>query len=177
MLFFCLLILIGAIIPTVLTVSFSRGNLTSSFSQSHLEVTDTAVFILPAVVYTTVITIVITSFSIMVLALFVSHKIAGPFFRIEQDINVIATGDLTHTIYLRKKDQLKDLSIDINNMTSNLSDKLKKIQNGIEAIKHRAIVLEVSPWFMSELDHLQNRIEKNFKLSAASHQISRHTGL
>jgi methyl-accepting chemotaxis protein len=164
---FCLLVLLGAIISTSLTIYFSQGNLTSSFSKSHLEVTTTAAFVLPAVIYTNLITIIIISLSILALTLFVSHKIAGPLFRIEKDIKVIAEGDLTHIIYLRQKDQIRELSIDINKMTTNLKEKMTTIHDTVAEIMVRAKELDTPQWFHDELHQLQDRINQNFKLKSS----------
>ena len=164
MLYFCLLILIGGIMSTGLILFFSKGNLTSLFSNSPLVATDTAFFILPAVLYTNLVTIVITSLSIIAVTLFVSRKIAGPLFRLEKDITVIAEGDLTHTVRLRKGDQLRELSAAINRMTARLNEKITHVQAGLEQIVLSASDKGAPEGFLQHLRQLQERAHQNFKL-------------
>lgn len=161
---FCLSILFGGILSTCLVLYFSQGNLTSLFSNSRLVVTDTAFFILPAVLYTNLVTIVIISLSMIVVTLFVSHKIAGPLFRLEKDISVIAEGDLTYTVYLRKGDQLKELSADINLMTKSLNNNVIKIKADVERIMISASNQNTPEWFQQKLQQLHERIGLQFKL-------------
>lgn len=161
---FCLLILIGGILSTGLMLYFSQGNLTSLFSNSRLVITDTAVFILPAVIYTNLVTIVIISLSMIAVTLFVSHKIAGPLFRLEQDVKVIAEGDLTFTVRFREGDQLRELSADINQMTMHLNNKVAKIQAGVERVLISAAGQNTPEWFQQQLQQLHEQIGRNFKL-------------
>jgi len=50
----------------------------------------------------------------LLLALFLPQKIAGPIFRIEQDLMQIRTGDLTKKVNLRCADILKELAESVN---------------------------------------------------------------
>jgi len=67
------------------------------------------------------------------LSIFVSHKIAGPVYRLEESAKIIASGDLSKRIKLRQGDELQDLADAFNTMTESL-DKLvgedqKMLQN------------------------------------------------
>lgn len=50
----------------------------------------------------------------LLLAIFLPQKIAGPIFRVEQDLLEIREGDLTKTVTLRNGDVLKDLAQSVN---------------------------------------------------------------
>jgi methyl-accepting chemotaxis protein len=161
---FCVLILGGGILSTALVLYFSMGNLTALFQNSRLVITDTAFFILPAVLYTSFITIVLISLTVILVALFVSHKIAGPIFRLEKDISVIGKGDLAYRIHLRKGDQLRELSADINQMTASLNTKIIRIQSGLERVMLLASEQNAPQRFQEELHQLHERIHQNFTL-------------
>ena len=45
-----------------------------------------------------------------VLSVYVSHQVAGPAYRIKKGMQKILAGDLTSSIYLRRRDDLKDLA-------------------------------------------------------------------
>lgn len=161
---FCLLVVFGEILSTGLILFFSRGNLTSLFSNSHLVVTDTADFILPAVLYSNLITIILISLAMIVVTLFVSHKIAGPLFRLEKDVNVIAGGDLTYTVRLRKADQLKELSNDINQMTMKLNNKVIGIQDRVKRIGVMAREQNAPQWFQEKMLLIDKQVGQMFKI-------------
>jgi methyl-accepting chemotaxis protein len=100
----------------------------------------------------------------IVVTLFVSHKLAGPMFRFEADLEVIGKGDLTKKIRLRKKDQLKDVVVTLNRMTENLHEKVTGIHRDIVRLSETAENIGVSPELIKELNDLRGKIESNFKL-------------
>lgn len=160
---FCLLILVGVIVSTCLLFLFSQDSLTSSFNQSRLVIKQTSVAILPAAIYTNLITLGLITLATIIVTLFVSHKLAGPMFRFEADLEVIGEGDLTKIIRLRKRDQLKDIVETLNRMTGNLHDKVTGIHSDIVRLSELAVNLESSPELIKELNDLRGRIETNFK--------------
>jgi methyl-accepting chemotaxis protein len=64
--------------------------------------------------------LVFTTFSI-----FLSHRIAGPIFKIKSVIDQIASGKTPQKFYLRKHDEFKELAESVNNLIEYM-DKLKK---------------------------------------------------
>ena len=64
----------------------------------------------------------------LLLALFLPQKIAGPIFRIEQDLLQIRTGDLTKTVNLRCADILKELAESVNMTMGDIGHMVKDIQ-------------------------------------------------
>jgi len=53
---------------------------------------------------------------VLIVSAVISHRMAGPIFKFEKSCAVVAEGDLTHRVYLRKGDQLTDLQDHFNNM-------------------------------------------------------------
>ncbi len=70
--------------------------------------------------------IIILSALIFIFAIYVSHRIAGPIYRMKFIIRDIGEGKLDTRIYLRKNDELHDLADEINKMQDNLKAILKK---------------------------------------------------
>lgn len=171
---FCILVFVSALISTGMILYFSRGSLTSMFSQSRLMVTDTARYLLPTVVYANLVTIVIIAVAVMLVTLFISHKVAGPLFHFEKDVKAIADGDLTLTIRLRKKDQLRELAQNINQMTSCLNRKVREIQTELEKIIHSASEEGAPQWFRDELERLSRELHENFKLEKPEPELRKH---
>jgi len=161
---FCFIVLAGSIISTLLIFFFSRGTLTSSFENSRLVVENTALAILPAIIYTNIITLFMISLATIVAVLFLSHKIAGPMFRFEKELREIGEGDLTKIIRLRKNDQIKDMAESLNEMTSKIHGKLNDIQGDIERLITSAADQNVPPEFIEALKRLYQSMHTHFKL-------------
>lgn len=161
---FCLLILIGAMISTVLLFLFSQGTLTTSFQQSRLVIKNTAVAIFPAVIYTNLITLGLITLATICVTLFVSHKLAGPMFRFEKELEEIGKGDLTKKISLRKKDQLKDMGESLNKMIEGLHEKVLAAQTELEHIIDSASKQNAPGGLIQELNHLHQKIGSSFKI-------------
>lgn len=161
---FCLLVLIGAIISTGLLFLFSQGTLTSSFQQSRLIIKNTALAILPSVVYTNLITLALITLATIIVTLFVSHKVAGPMFRFEKELKAIGEGNLTKKIMLRKKDQIKDMADCLNNMVASLHEKILDIQTAVEHIRNSASGQSAPEGLVEELQQLHHKIQHSFRI-------------
>ncbi len=71
---------------------------------------------------------------IAIISIFVSHKIAGPVYRLEESTKLIASGDLTHKVHLRHGDELGDLQDAFNTMSESLSKMVYKDREIIERL-------------------------------------------
>jgi len=164
MLRFCLVILIGAGISSALLLAFSQGTLTSSFQDSRLVVRETSMAILPAVVYTNLINLGLISLASILVTLFVSHKIAGPLYRFELELNRIADGDLTRDIHLRQHDQITDIAKSLNNMTGSLNGKVGEIRTTLAELAQTATDAQDATALAQQLTGLGQKIDETFKL-------------
>jgi methyl-accepting chemotaxis protein len=138
--------------------------LTSSFENSRLVVQKTSLAIMPAVLWTNLITLILITLATIFVVLFVSHKIAGPLFRFEKELREIATGDLTKTIHLRKKDQITDMARELNTMTASLREKMLAIRSELEKTIESATRENASPELMEALNRLHRSMEMHFKI-------------
>lgn len=71
---------------------------------------------------------------IAIISLFVSHKIAGPVYRLEESSKLIAAGDLTHKVHLRQGDELFDLQDAFNKMSDSLCSMVAKDREIIDRL-------------------------------------------
>ena len=161
---FCVLILLGVVISTGLLFMFSQDTLTSSFDQSRLVIKKTSLAILPAAIYTNLITLGLITLATIAVTLFVSHKLAGPMFRFEADLKIIGDGDLTKKVRLRKKDQFMAIVDTLNRMTASLHEKLVVINTETERLRDMATGQDASPELIEGLNDLHKRIETDFKI-------------
>lgn len=58
----------------------------------------------------------------------VSHRIAGPIFNMERGLRNVASGDLSFTVHLRKKDNFHEVGEQMNQAVSVLREKISEAQ-------------------------------------------------
>ena len=161
---FCLVVLGGVFVSTGIFFLLSSGSLTSSFQDSRLVIKETSYATLPIVLYTNLITLGMITIATIFITLLVSHKLAGPLFRFEKDLNEIGKGNLVKQIKLRKQDQLKDVAESLNAMINDLHAKVLDIRTELDQIIKLASQQKVSDELFEKLNHLRQGIDTKFQL-------------
>jgi signal transduction histidine kinase len=76
------------------------------------------------------IRMIILSFSLILVfttfSIFLSHKIAGPIYKIKTVIDKMASGSMPSKVFLRKNDEFKELADSVNNLIEYLKENQKK---------------------------------------------------
>ncbi len=161
---FCLILLAGVIISTGLLFFFSQETLTSSFENSRLVIKNTGSAILPVIIMTNLITLGIICIATIIVTLFMSHRIAGPMFRFEKDLEKIKQGDLNVNVNLRKKDQFSDLALAMNDMTQGIHQKVSKVHERIDEIFPMPTELATCKECERKVKELKDMLTKEFSL-------------
>jgi methyl-accepting chemotaxis protein len=76
------------------------------------------------------------------LAVFYTHRIAGPAYRIQQDLRKIGQGILTTRVRTRRSDQLKDLESEINRVAEELEQGILQVKESILELENNLVDLE-----------------------------------
>ncbi|GAB4275947.1 MAG: hypothetical protein Kow0029_17480 [Candidatus Rifleibacteriota bacterium] len=129
----------GIIISTMLMVAFGVGWIIYHTSWSQIANTpdltlDKLSSIFDSVNSILIRWIIVFVFIIAILSIFVSHKIAGPVYRLEETTRIIASGDLTYQVNLRHGDELGDLQEAFNKMSDSLRKMVAKDREIIEKL-------------------------------------------
>ena len=151
---FCLLIVIGSLISGAIIYGMSRATVTTAFENSHLTIKSTADFILPAVLLSSAVVILMIGIATIAITLFTSHRIAGPLYRIEKDINEITSGNLNVAFNLRHGDEIKPIAASLDRMAKSLKEKILAVK---EALTQLESEINRSPSPASE--NIKNRIK------------------
>ena len=114
-------ILLTISIASVLAYLYSRGVIDAEVLSFKIEVRQLSEVMLPVLVAGSLTSLIAG----LLLALFLPQKIAGPIYRIEQDILQVGTGNLTKTITLRKNDILKDFAASVNISVADIGNMVK----------------------------------------------------
>lgn len=130
---FCVIIILSALIIASIVYALSMSSATTVFENSRLEVKSTADFILPLLILSSLVAIIAAGSITAIVTLFISHRIAGPLYRLEKDIAEVNNGNLNVEIRVRKKDELQDLARSLNLMLKSirntLAETVKELQN------------------------------------------------
>ncbi len=161
---FCLIILLGAVVSTGLLFLLSQGSLTSTFENSKLVIRKTSVAILPSMIYTNLVTLALVTVATIAVVLFISHKIAGPMFRLARELKEIQEGDLTKNIRLRKEDQITEMAAGINALSTSFRAKILELESELDRLKEIAEEENASDQVKEGLNRLRDRIHDQFKL-------------
>ncbi|MEA1969039.1 MAG: methyl-accepting chemotaxis protein [Thermodesulfobacteriota bacterium] len=132
---FCVILLIGGCLSIGITYFTTSDTITSTFSNSRLVIENTSTAILPSVIFTNLITTGVVILIAVVVILFVSHKIAGPMYRFDKDIQRISQGDFKNHIHIRNGDQFKVMAASLNRMIDSLQSRVNSVKQEMDSFE------------------------------------------
>lgn len=127
-------VIVGCLLFALLLGIFSADTMTISYTDNGVQVGRTPWMLLKSAVTANWIFLVIGGTFLVLASMIGTHRIAGPLFRFEKVLNIMAEGNLSDTIQLREKDEGKELAAKINDFNSTLSKQLRGIDRHTEAI-------------------------------------------
>ena len=119
-------VLLSSLIAALILYFYANQELGDSFYDAHITIRRVSDLLWPVVAAGSLVSLL----SGMLLAVFLPQKIAGPIYRIEEDLAPIGKGDLTVKISLRAEDPLQDFAARINAIIGDLRVKVIRIQDG-----------------------------------------------
>ncbi len=142
---FVLLLTVMATISSVTLYFLAGSELKSSYYEAHSSIKSMWDILGPTVLITNFISLFIISIATVYVILYISHKIAGPLFKLEKSINEISGGNLHLHLGLREGDQLKTLSDSLKNLVSKFSERIKVmklVSNDMFSLEEKLKTLE-----------------------------------
>ena len=132
---FCAIVIIGSFISIGLIYAISKGTVTTSFENSRLVIKSTSDFILPGVLMISAVIVLCASIATVFVTLYTSHKIAGPLYRLEKDIEEVTAGNLNKTFHLREQDEIQALSLSLEKMSTSLREKIQSAKKTLDELE------------------------------------------
>ncbi|MEA3306145.1 MAG: methyl-accepting chemotaxis protein, partial [Candidatus Omnitrophota bacterium] len=77
---------------------------------SRIKIVPSAKFIMPGLILSSLISVTLVGIATIIVVMFVSHRIAGPLYKLESLLERMAGGDVGFDICLRRKDEVKKLA-------------------------------------------------------------------
>jgi methyl-accepting chemotaxis protein len=98
------------------------------------------------------------------LTIFISHKVAGPVYRLEKFAEDFRNGDFTSRIYLRQGDELLDVASDFNKTGDFIRDRVKQLADLSAQMLEAAKAAGAPPDKVTLLEKAFNDFKANIRL-------------
>lgn len=135
---FCMVALGAMFVSGIVLYFLSRDTITATYQFHHLALRTTAEAILRPLFFTNGVVLLCFLAATVYMTIYVSHKIGGPLWHFGRSLKSIGEGDLRIQINLRKKDQLKELAAQINEMTQGLRGRVCEVQEQVVRLRDSA---------------------------------------
>ncbi|GAB6097827.1 hypothetical protein JCM14469_40810 [Desulfatiferula olefinivorans] len=119
---------------TVLFIYFTSDTMSISYGSQDLTLGRTPEVLMDMILSIHGILIFVCGLFIIHFTTRMTHRIAGPFFKISRALDGMIAGDLTRDIHLRKNDEYKDIAEKINRFNEVTHGKLMEIQSVSQAL-------------------------------------------
>jgi len=168
----------GGIFFIVLMGFFTTESMTISYNSNNMEMIQTPFALLKQSLSSQWIFLSAGALILAIMAVRITHRVAGPLFRFEQTLDNMLSGDLGDTIYLRSKDEGKDLAGKLNSFNKGLSNNIQKVTKESRAVatlihQVQQVVTQLPTEQQSEIQSILWSIEeKNKKISKTSNQYT-----
>lgn len=156
---FCIVVITSSLLIGGSIFLLTQNSTTVAIEDTKVLAKSTSDFILPSLAITISVVSVFSALVVYLLTLFVSHKIAGPIYRLRREIELIEKGDTTRRFNIRSKDQLQPLANSLSAMAKTFRSKNKEMQ---ESFQELVFFLEKREFSISPDDksELQKLLEK-----------------
>jgi len=138
-----LLILAGSILFSLVFSFFSSNTISIVYEDYHLKLGTTPGILMDRIFSAQWFFIVVCGMAVIFITLFLTHRVAGPFYRFEKSLDTMLEKDISGNIHLRKKDEGKGVAERINRFNTMLAKDLSQV----EALNH-----EIS-WLAKNQNH------------------------
>ncbi len=118
----------GCFIFAIILALLSADSMTMVYQNNDLRIGQTPFMLIKQLLTAHWISIVLGSAFVVVIAMFITHRLAGPLFRIERAVDNMLSGQLDDVIYLREKDEGKELAAKLNQFNLELSGNIAEIK-------------------------------------------------
>ncbi len=124
----------GCLSIILLLALFSVDTLTISYDNNSIQMGQTPLMLFKNALAANWVFMLIGGTFLVLAAMVGTHRIAGPLFRLEKALNNMEKGILNDHIFLRKKDEGKDLARQLNSFNTTLVENLLLIKKHSQAI-------------------------------------------
>jgi methyl-accepting chemotaxis protein len=134
---------------------------------THINVQSTGELVRPLFITVNTAGFIIVSLLIVAAALLIVRKTSGPLYRMSQDMERAAGGDLSLNISLRQKDEFKGIAEDLDNVMQSIRERFQfineqypGISNNLAKIQQKEIDPKDCRAVISDIERLEKKLEE-----------------
>ena len=117
-------IFVSAVVAVLILYFYARREVGESFYGAHIEIRRVSDLLLPVILAGSVVSML----SGALIAIFLPQKIAGPIYRLENNLKTVGEGNLTVSTTLRSGDVLKDFALTLDNTVSLMRSRIVQLK-------------------------------------------------
>ena len=154
---------LGCLIFAGILALLSADSMTMVYQDNDLRIGQTPFMLIKQLLTAHWISIVVGSAFVVVGAMFITHRLAGPMFRLERAVDNMVSGQLNDVIYLREKDEGKELAAKLNQFNTKLSENISEIRKrsqNIDDLLAQYSSIEQSDTTVEDCASIQNSIDR-----------------
>jgi methyl-accepting chemotaxis protein len=157
---FCLIVIVSSIVLSGIVLVLSDSSTTVTIENARVQVRNTVDFILPLVVQAFWIAAGFSAVCVALLALLTSHRISGPLYRLKEDAQRLANGDLRAGFKIRSSDQVQEFADSLARMSASLRVRMTAMRDDVDELKKRIDKADSVP---EDVREIVNSLDERFK--------------
>ncbi len=126
---FALVSFLGSIAAVAAFNFFALKKLETVIWSTHINAKTTGDIVNAVFIYVNISSFLFVSVLLIIAAVWMTKKTAGPLYRMSKDIHKVTQGDLTTHIALRQKDEFQDAAHELDSMSQNIKTRFNSIYN------------------------------------------------
>ncbi|MBA3004291.1 MAG: methyl-accepting chemotaxis protein [Desulfurivibrio sp.] len=140
---------------------FTSDALTIVYTKSDLQLERTPLILLKKILLIAWILLIPGGIWITLRTILVSHRMAGPLFKLEKTMDEMCQGKIGEKIYLRQKDHCKDLAEKINALNTLYAEKISDISLLAQQIEESAHGTEDPEVKLQKIEALSKNLQQS----------------
>ncbi len=160
---FFLFVTIGSILFALILGALSSGSFTMVYENHNLRIGKTPLILLRDFVEAHWIFLITGGIAVLIVSVFLTHRLAGPVYRFEKTLQDLIEGRLDFSVRLRRHDEAKEVAELFNRFIDRMSGDIRQLRDLTDELKALAARLEdESPSGLQhkEIDEIKSGIEK-----------------
>lgn len=124
-----LVLIVSAVAITLLMSALTSDSFTLLYTDNDLQIGHTPLLILKRLLLANWIIIAPVGIIVVILAILLSHRIAGPIYKLDSILTAMNNNIIGQTIHLRQKDNFKDTANKLTTFNTTLAGKIEEIKS------------------------------------------------
>jgi len=124
-----IVLIVSAVAITLMMSAFTSDSITMLYTDNDLQINQTPILILKRMFLANWIIIAPIGILLVFIAILISHRIAGPIYKIDSILNSMNNNLIGQAVHLREHDNFKNVASKLTTFNITLAENIKKIKS------------------------------------------------